>query len=60
MIAPVIEVMAAARAEGRYSALIVAVRVAERIFRKIGMVEFRFSEIGHEVTFIGFTVSLSR
>ena len=60
MIAAVIEFVPAAGAQRRHRALVVAVGVAERVLRQLGMVEFRLGEIGHDVTFIGFTVSLSR
>ncbi len=50
MMAPVIEVVAAARAQGRDLALVVAVRVAERVLRQRGMVEFGFGDVGHDTT----------
>src|SRR6185437_2466809 len=40
-------VMAAARAQRRHRAFIVAVRVAERVFRQVRVMEFRLGEIGH-------------
>src|SRR4029078_2442131 len=52
--------MPAPGAQRRDRALVVPVRIAERILRQVGVMEFRLGEIGHEVTFIGFTVSLSR
>src|SRR4029079_15003754 len=53
-------VMPATGAQRRDRALVVPVRIAERILRQVGVMEFRLRKIGHEVTFIGFTVSLSR
>ena len=53
-------IVAAAGAQRRDRALIVAVGIAELVLRQLGVMEFRLGEIGHEVTFIGFTLSLSR
>ncbi len=50
MIAAVIEVVAAARAQGRDRALVIAVGIAERILRQRRMVEFRLGEICHDTT----------
>ena len=47
MIAAVIEFVAAAGAQRRDRAFVVAVGVAERVLRQLGMVEFRLGEIGH-------------
>ena len=51
MIAAVIEVVAAAGAQRRDRALVVAVGVAELVLRQAGMVEFRLGEVGHDTTF---------
>ena len=50
MIAAVIEVVAAARAQRRDLALVVAVRVAELVLRQAGMMEFRLGDVGHDTT----------
>ena len=49
MIEAVIEVMPAARAQGRDLALVVAVGVAELVLGQAGMMEFWLGEIGHVV-----------
>ena len=46
-----IEFVAAAGAQRRDRALVVAVGVAERVLRQVGVVEFRLGEIGHDDTF---------
>ncbi len=60
MIEAVIEIVAAAGAQRRHRALVVAVGVSEIVLRQVGMMEFRLGQIGHEDTFIGFTFSASR
>ena len=61
MIEAVIEVVAAAGAQRRDLALVVAVGVAERVLRQFGMMEFRFDDVGHDTTFrSGVTFSASR
>ncbi len=47
MMAAVIEVVAAARAQGRDLALVVAVGEAEFVLRQARMVELRLGDIGH-------------
>ena len=49
MMAAVIEVVAAAGAQRRHRALVVAVGVAELVLRQLGVMEFRLGEIGHEL-----------
>ena len=44
-------VMAAAGAQRRYGALIIAVGEAELVLRQIGMMEFRLDDVGHGSTF---------
>ncbi len=48
MIEAVIEVVAAARAERRYLAFIVAVSEAEIVLRQAGMMKFRLCDVGHD------------
>ncbi len=50
MIEAVIEVVAAAGAQRRDLALVVAVGVAELVLRQAGMMEFRLCNVGHENT----------
>src|SRR5215469_16441511 len=44
-------VVAAAGAQRRDLALVIAVRVAEFVLRQFGMMEFRLDDVGHETTF---------
>ena len=61
MIEAVIEVVAAAGAQRRDLALVVAVGIAELVLRQIGMMEFRLDDVGHDTTFrSGVTLSASR
>ena len=48
MIEAVIEVVAAAGAQRRDLALVVAVGIAEVVLRQAGMMEFRFCDVGHD------------
>ena len=48
MIEAVIEVVAAAGAQRRDLALVVAVGVAEIVLRQAGMLEFRLCDVGHD------------
>ena len=60
MMAAVIEVVAAAGAQRRDRALVVAVGVAERVLRQARVVELRLGEIGHDTTLrSGVTLSVS-
>src|SRR3979411_1951067 len=43
-------IMAAAGAQRRDLALVIAVRIAEIVLRKAGMLEFRLGDIGHDTT----------
>ena len=51
MIEAVIEVVAAAGAERRDLAFVVAVGEAEVVLRQAGMMEFRLGNIGHDTAF---------
>src|SRR5712672_2947618 len=54
-------IVAAAGAQGRDRALVVAVGVAERVLGQARMVEFRLGEIGHDTTLrSGVTLRVSR
>ena len=60
MIEAVIEVVAAAGAQRRDLALVVAVGEAEVVLRQAGMMEFRLGDVGHDTTFrSGVTLSWS-
>ena len=48
MIEAVIEVVAAAGAQRRDLALVVAVGIAELVLGQAGMMEFRFCNVGHD------------
>ena len=50
MIEAVIEVVAAAGAQRRDLALVIAVGVAEIVLRQARMLEFRLGDIGHDFT----------
>ena len=50
MIEAVIEVVAAAGAQRRNLALVIAVGVAEIVLGQAGMMEFRLGDIGHDTT----------
>ena len=50
MIEAVIEVVAAAGAQRRDLALVIAVGVAEIVLRQAGMMEFRLCDVGHDTT----------
>ena len=60
MIEAVIEVVAAAGAQGRDRALVIAVGIAELVLRQVGVVELGLGEIGHDVTLAGLTDIWSR
>ncbi len=51
MIDAVIEVVAAAGAQRRYLAFVVAMGIAELVLRQLGVVEFRLDDVSHETTF---------
>ncbi len=60
MIEAVIEVVAAAGAQRRDLALVIAVGVAEIVLRQARMLEFRLGDIGHDFTLrSGVTLSWS-
>ena len=60
MIEAVIEVVAAAGAQRRDLALVIAVGVAEIVLRQAGMMEFRLGDVGHDTTLrSGVTLSWS-
>ncbi len=52
MIDAVIEVVAAAGAQRRDLALVVAVGEAERVLRQFGVMKFRFDDVSHETTWV--------
>ena len=61
MIAGGDEVVAAAGAQRRDRALVVAVGIAELVLRQFGMMEFRFDDVGHDTTLrSGVILSASR
>ena len=63
MIEAEIEVVAAAGAQRRDRALVVAVGVAELVLRQLGMMEFRLDDVGHDTNLSlrsGVTLSASR
>ena len=63
MIEAEIEVVAAAGAQRRYRALVVAVGIAELVLRQTGMMEFRLGDVSHDTTLplrSGVTLSASR
>ena len=63
MIDAEIEVVAAAGAQCRHRAFVVAVGIAELVLRQFGMVEFRLDDVGHDTTLplrSGVTLSASR
>ena len=60
MIEAVIEIVAAAGAQRRDLALVIAVGEAEIVLRQAGMLEFRLGDIGHDFTLrSGVTLSWS-
>ena len=63
MIAAEIEVVAAAGAQRRHRALVIAMREADFVLRQVGMTKFRFDDVGHDTTLSlrsGVTLSASR
>ena len=61
MIEAEIEVVAAAGAQRRDRALVVAVGEAELVLRQLGMMELGLGDVGHDTTFrSGVTLSASR
>src|SRR4051794_30824468 len=48
-------IVSAARAQRRNAAFVIAARMADFVLRQVGMMQFRFGEIGHDTTFLSGT-----